>query len=113
MVPHAHPPLPGVPIESISSTKAQNEFGEVLDRVIHGAVIAITRRNKTSAILLPIEVFEQLIAHRVDPLASLGTRLDERFAKMQTKEAKAGIKALFSAGQEELGRAAMRAKKRG
>ena len=38
---------------------------------------------------------------------ALASRFEERFAAMQTQESKAGVKALFKANPEELGRAAV------
>ena len=112
MTSHALQAVSGFPVESLSSTKTQNEFGAVLDRVIRGAVIEITKHEKRSAVLLSIEMFERLLAERVDPLASLRARFDERFAQMQTPAAKAGVQALFKASPKQLGQVAVKGAKR-
>lgn len=109
---HVLHPIQGHTVESLSSTRTQNEFGAVLDRVLRGTVVEITKHEKPSAVLLSIEVFEQLLSERVDPLESLRARFDERFARMQTPAAKAGVKALFSAGPEQLGQAALKGARR-
>ncbi len=114
MSPLALPLVPGRPMESISSTEAQNAFGKVLGRVLRGAVIGITRHDEMSAVLLSAEAYEALLAQHSDPLEKLRDRFDRRFAAMQTPQAKSGVRALFEATPQELGRAAVKgAKKRG
>jgi prevent-host-death family protein len=101
-------------MESISSTEAQNTFGKVLGRVLRGAVIGITRHDEMSAVLLSAESYEALLAQRSDPLEKLRDRFDQRFAAMQSPQSKSGVRALFAATPQELGRAAVKgAKKRG
>jgi antitoxin Phd len=109
---HVLHPVPGHPVESLSSTRTQNEFGAVLERVSRGTVVEITKHEKPSAVLLSVEMFERLLAERVDPLEGLRARFDARFAKMQSPPAKAGVQALFSAGPKELGKAAVKAARR-
>jgi prevent-host-death family protein len=106
--------IPGHPMESLSSTETQTAFGKVLGRVLRGTVIGITRHDEVTAVLMSADTYEALLAQRSDPLAQLRDRFDQRFAAMQTPEAKAGVRALFNATPLELGRAAVNgAKKRG
>ena len=106
--------VPGHPMESLSSTETQNTFGKVLGRVLRGAVIGITRHDEVSAVLLSVETYEALLAQRGDPLAMLRDQFDQRFALMQTAHSKTGVRALFEATPQQLGRAAVKgAKKRG
>lgn len=108
------PWIPGHPMESITSTETQNSFGKVLGRVLRGAVIGITRHDEVSAVLLSAETYEALLAQHRYPLDKLRDRFDLRFAAMQTPQSEAGVRALFDATPQELGRAAVNgAKKRG
>jgi prevent-host-death family protein len=101
-------------MESISSTEAQNSFGKVMGRVQRGAVVGITRHDEVSAVLISAETYEALLAQRWDPLDKLRDQFDRRFAAMQTAESQAGVRALFAATPQELGRAAVNgARKRG
>lgn len=108
------PMLPGHPMEAISSTETQNAFGKVLDKVLRGAVVGITRHAEVSAVLLSAETYRALLAQRGDPLEGLRERFDQRFAAMQTPQSLAGIHTLFEATPRKLGRAAVNgARKRG
>ena len=108
------PAVPGHPMESVTSTDAQNHFGKVLGRVQRGAVVSITRHEEVSAVLLSAETYQSLLHERTDPLAELRKQFDQRFATMQTTKSKAGALALFGASPDDLGRAAVKgAKKRG
>lgn len=86
----------------------KNAFGTVLDKVRGGAVVAITRHDKPSAVLLSVEAYAMLLAQRADPLAAFRAEFDRRIALMQTPQAKAGVRALFAATPKELGRAAVK-----
>ena len=85
------------PGESLSFTEARRAFGQVLDRVAEGSVITITRHGRPVAVLVPATTYEHLLAHQMNPLASVRESIDEHLAKMQTPEAPAGIDALFAA----------------
>lgn len=102
----------GIPMVSFTSTETKNAFGTVLNQVLRGAVVAITRHDKASAVLMSVETYEALLAQRTNPLAALRADFDRRVAQMQTPKAKAGVRALFSATPQELGRAAVKATKR-
>ena len=106
--------VPGHPMESVTSTDAQNYFGKLLGRVQRGAVVSITRHEEVSAVLLSAETYQALLHEHTDPLADLRKRFDLRFAAMQTSKSKAGALALFGASPEALGGAAVKGgKKRG
>lgn len=114
MITQTLPLVPGHAMESISSTEAKNTFGKVLGRVIRGTLVSITQHDQVSAVLMSVETYEALLAQRGDPLVQLRDRFDQRFAAMQTPKAKAGVRALFEATPQELGRAAVaEVKKRG
>jgi prevent-host-death family protein len=106
--------IQGRSVEAITSTEAKNAFGAVLDKASRVGIVAITKHDKPSAVLLSIEAYEKLLADRKDPLAALRADFDRRIEQMQTPQARAGVKALFKATPSELGRAAVKgARKRG
>lgn len=96
----------------MSSSEVQRTLGSVLDRIAEGATVTIIRHGKPVAVMIPTATYEHLRAQGKDPLALLRARFDERFARMQTPEARARVDALFAATPEELGRAAVKAAKR-
>ena len=44
----------------ISATDAKNEFGSLLERVIQGAAVVITKRDAPKAVLISIDEFDAL-----------------------------------------------------
>lgn len=102
----------GLPMVSFTSTETKNAFGTVLDKVLRGTAVTITKHDKASAVLMSVEAYEALLAQRTEPLAALRADFDRRVARMQTPKADAGVQALFSATPKELGRAAVKAAKR-
>jgi len=99
---------------SISATVAKNEFGRILDKVIQGGAVVITRHSAPKAVLISVDEFNALSrAHRVD-LDTLSGEFDLLLARMQAPEARAGMKAAFGASPKQLGKAAVAAaRKRG
>lgn len=100
----------------VASTTAQNAFGKILAKVLGGTVVGITRQRELTAVLISIKQYKALLAaaEKEDPLVGLRAGFDKRFAAMQTPKAKAGVVALFSATDEDLGRAAVKgSRKRG
>lgn len=100
------------PTETVSATAAQRDLSSLLDRVSSGVVVTITKKGRPVAVMLPFDVHAALAARPVDPLAKLRAKFDERFAQMQTPEARARVDALFKAGPAELGIAAVEAARR-
>jgi prevent-host-death family protein len=99
---------------SISATVAKNEFGRILEKVIQGGTVVITKHSAPKAVLISVDEFNALSrAHRVD-LDTLSSEFDLLLAKMQTPAARAGMKAAFNASPKRLGQAAVAAaRKRG
>jgi antitoxin Phd len=100
--------------DAISATDAKNEFGRILEKVIQGGRVVITKHDSPKAVLVSIEEFDALSnAHRVE-LEMLSAEFDTLLARMQTPAARAGMKAAFHATPKELGQAALAAaRKRG
>lgn len=102
-----------LPPETVSATAAQRNLNSLLDRVSSGVVVTITKKGRPIAVVLPFDAYAALSARQVDPLALLRAKFDERFAQMQTPEARARVDALFKASPKELGIAAVKAARRG
>ena len=69
---------------AISATDAKNEFGRILERVIRGGRVVITKHDSPKAVLISMEEFNALSnAHRVE-LEVLSDEFDTLLARMQT-----------------------------
>ena len=106
-----HEPMQSV---AISATEAKNEFGRILETVIQGGKVVITKHDSPKAVLISLGEFNALSnAHRAE-LATLREEFDGLLAKMQTPAARARMNAAFHATPKELGKAAVAAaRKRG
>lgn len=91
----------------VTSTHAQNAFGEVLKSVIQGRRVVITKHNTRAAVVLPYDQYlEESGAQRLNTLSA---EFDKLLADMQTEKALAGVTAAFDATPAELGKAAVAA----
>ena len=60
--------------KAITSTKAQNNFGRVLDDIIqHNTRYIIKRRNSPQAVIISLSDFEQLLANQDERQRMLAT----------------------------------------
>ncbi len=99
---------------SITATDAKNEFARVLDMVVQGGVVVITKHDVPKAVLVSVEDFNALAQATESKLETLSGAFDALLARMQTPKARAGMKAAFAASPKQLGRAAIAAaRKRG
>lgn len=96
----------------ISATDAKNKLGELLDNVIQGGVVLITRHETPKAVLLSMEEYGALSFSAQTRLNALNGEFDAMLARMQTPKARAGMKAAFAASPKELGKAAVAAARR-
>jgi prevent-host-death family protein len=98
----------------ISATVAKNEFGRILERVIQGGTVVITKHDAPKAVLISIDEFDALARANQIKLDTLSGEFDALLARMQTSAARAGMKAAFNASPKQLGKAAVAAaRKRG
>ena len=94
---------------SVSATKAKNEFGRILETVIQGAKVVITKHDSPKAVLISMDEFNALSnAHQAE-LGALSEEFDGLLRGMQTPAARAGMNAAFHATPKELGKAAVAA----
>jgi antitoxin Phd len=99
---------------TITATDAKNKLGEVLESVIRGGMVLITKHDTPKAVLLSIEEYGALSQATQTGLDSLTEEFDALLARMQTAKSRAGMKAAFAASPQQLGKAAVTAaRKRG
>ena len=97
---------------SISATNVKNEFGRVLDTVIQGGLVVITKHADPKAVLISMDEFKALSRASQARLETLTAEFDALLERMQTPGSRCGMKASFNATPEELGRAALQASRR-
>ena len=106
----------GEPVEasSVTATDAKKQFGRVLEIVLQGGAVVITKHDAPKAILLSVDEFNALTRTTETKLDSLSADFDAMLARMQTPRARSGMQAAFGASPKALGRAAVTAaRKRG
>ncbi len=94
---------------SLTATFAKNEFGKVLERVIAGERVVITRHDAPKAVILSFEEFNALADAAGPALDTLSAEFDALLARMQTAKARAGRRTAFGAPPAQLGKAALKA----
>jgi prevent-host-death family protein len=104
-----------VEASSVTATDAKKQFGRVLEMVLRGGAVVITKHDAPKAILLSVDEFNALTqATTGGSLDSLSADFDAMLARMQTPRARSGMQAAFGASPKALGRAAVTAaRKRG
>ena len=93
----------------VTATDAKNEFGRVLETVIQGGVVVITKHDAPKAVLIPVDEFNALSRGTEATLDALSGKFDALLARMQTPKARVGMKAAFHASPKQLGKAALAA----
>jgi len=98
----------------MTATKVKNQMGEVLDRVMQGQVVVITRHETPKAAVIPMAEFERLAQTTEQQLSALSGKYDAMLARMQTPKARKRMKAAFDASPRALAKAALKfARRRG
>ena len=93
----------------ITATEAKNKLGEVLDSVLQGGMVLITRHDTPKAVLLSMEEYAALSGAAPSRLETLDGEFDAMLERMQTAKSRAGRKAAFDASPKQLGKAAAEA----
>jgi len=103
-----------VEASSVTATDAKKQFGRVLEMVLRGGAVVITKHDAPKAIVLSMEEFSALTGGSTRRLDDLSADFDAMLARMQQPRARAGMKTAFGAPAKELGKAAVAAtRKRG
>jgi prevent-host-death family protein len=98
----------------ITATKAKNQMGQMLKTVMQGGVVLITMHETPEAAVIPIAEYEKLTGAAEARLETMSRAFDDLLARMQTPEARAGMRSAFDASPEELAKNAVAfARKRG
>jgi antitoxin Phd len=96
-----------VAASSVTATDAKKQFGRVLELVLKGGAVVITKHDAPKAILLSMDEFNALTQ-------APDSTLDRLSAEFDALLARTGMKTAFGASPRELGRAAVAAaRKRG
>jgi antitoxin Phd len=99
---------------SVTATEAKKEFGRILETVLQGGMVVITKHDAPKAVLMSVDEFNALSRAGEARLDTLSRQFDALLARMQTSKARAGMKAAFDASPRQLGKAATAvARKRG
>ncbi len=93
----------------ISATDAKNEFGRILEKVLQGGTVVITKHDVPKAVVISVDDFDALSRANRVKLDTLSGEFDALLARMQTPAARAGMKAAFNASPKRLGQAALAA----
>jgi antitoxin Phd len=102
----------GEPPSSFTATDAKKQFGRVLETVLRGGAVVITKHDAPTAILLSVDEFNALTKATSRTLDTLSADFDAMLARMQGPKARARMKAAFDATPKELGKAAVAATRR-
>jgi antitoxin Phd len=94
---------------AVTATDAKNEFGKVLEKVLRGDVMFITRHGNAKAVLMPVEQYASLTRASGAQLDDLHREFDAMLEDMQTPTARAAMERAFRAPPKQLGKAAVRA----
>lgn len=104
---HALHPSQELPTSPASTLK--NSFKPVFQQVLKDGAVSITRNRRREAVVMSVELYDQIIAElkNRDPLEVLRKDYDARFAAMQTDGAREAFQDAFDASPEELRKAAV------
>src|SRR4051794_13966496 len=94
---------------SIGATQAKNDFGRLLEKVISGEKVVITKHDVPKAVMISVEQFEALSRPPLAGMDAIRAKYDAMLRDMQTPEQRAAMQKAFNATPEELGRAAVAA----
>jgi prevent-host-death family protein len=98
-----------VDLPAVAATRLKNGLGSVMEQVMRGGAVAITRHEAPKAVLLAYDEFVALTRDRAPVLNDLAAEYDTLLGRMQTPAARKAVSNAFNATPEEMGRAAMKA----
>lgn len=98
-----------VDVPAIAATRFKNELARVLEQVMRGGAVAITRHDAPKTVLLDYEEFLALTRDRTPVLNELAAEYDVLLERMQTPAARKAVANAFNATPEQMGKAAVKA----
>lgn len=96
-----------VAVPEFSATEAKNSFGRVLDAASSQGMVAITKRDRPTAVVLSLDAYQALLDARDQALGSLSHEFDALLLQMQTPASRQGMMDAFEASPEALGAASV------
>jgi antitoxin Phd len=97
---------------TVTATEAKTRFGPLLETVIGGRSVVITKHDTPKAVLLSIAEFEALGGSRQPDLNALSAEFDGLVARLQTPASRLALKSAFEATPRALGRLAVANRRR-
>jgi antitoxin Phd len=97
---------------TVTATEAKTRFGPLLETVIRGGSVVITKHDTPKAVLLSMAEFEALGGSRPPDLNALSDEFDRLLARLQTPRARKALQFAFDATPKELGRLAVAQQRR-
>ena len=97
-----------VEVEAVAATRLKNEPGTIIEKVITGGAVAITRHDAPKAVLLSYDDYVSLARAREPSLGALAAEFDSLLASMQAPGARKAVASAFDATPAQLGAAAVR-----
>lgn len=101
-----------IAVTGFSATEAKNSFGRVLDTAFSQGMVAITKRDRPTAVVLSLDAYQALLSAQAKPLESLSHEFDLLLQQMQGPASRDAMMDAFGACPEELGAAAVKAVKK-
>ncbi|MDE2400774.1 MAG: type II toxin-antitoxin system Phd/YefM family antitoxin [Burkholderiales bacterium] len=98
-----------VEVPEFSATEAKNSFGRVLDTAFSQGMVAITKRDRPTAVVLSMDAYQALLDGQQQPLDSLSHEFDALLQRMQSPASRDALMDAFDASPEEMGQAAVAA----
>ena len=95
--------------DHIPATEVKNGFGRVLEKVIRGGRVVVTKHETPKAVLISVEEFHALSNAGRAKLDTLSGQFDALLARMHSPAVRAGMKAAFDATPKKMGKAAVAA----
>lgn len=96
-----------VEVPEFSATEAKNSFGLVLDTAFSQGMVAITKRDRPTAVVLSMDAYQALLDGQAQPLDSLTQEFDYLLQRMQASASRDALMDAFDAPPAELGQAAV------
>jgi len=96
-----------VEVAEFSATEAKNSFGRVLDTASSQGMVAITKRDRPTAVVLSMDAYQALLNGQHQPLDSLTHEFDALLQRMHTSASRDALMDAFGADPEDLGQAAV------
>jgi antitoxin Phd len=92
---------------TMNATDAKNKMGQMLDTVMQGHVVLITKNDAARAAVIPITEYERFSHAAEARLNVLSDEFDALLETLQTPRAREGMQAAFEASPKQLAKAAV------